>query len=263
MIELSKDRYSVLLEYVMRIPFNMLMARSVIAGHVGGRVFADSFDEPKSFYIVHPYGMTYLCGKSDTDSFNKGLTAYFEGNSFERQREEWLQAYPRDWDIFMDKLVGKNIAVRYNRINFKFDKERFYEGYLRVDKARFKIISTPADMLFEIKGSVVPKYYWDSPQQFVERAKAFSVIIDGEPVSTAFTSAIHDNQLEIGIETKKEYYGRGLAYLVCAKLIEYCLENGLEPVWSCRLENTASYSLSNKLGFYETLRMPYYHIPFA
>ena len=92
-------------------------------------------------------------------------------------------------------------------------------------------------------------------------AKAFTVMIDGKPASTAFTSARHDDKLEIGIETKTEYHGKGLGYIACAKLIEYCLEHQLEPVWSCRLDNIGSVKLSQKLGFVETLNMPYYHIP--
>ena len=86
-------------------------------------------------------------------------------------------------------------------------------------------------------------------------------MVDSKPVSTAFTSARHDDKLEIGVETLQSYQGKGLAYLACAKLIEYCMDRELEPVWSCRLENTGSVNLAKKLGFIETLRMPYYHIP--
>jgi hypothetical protein len=52
MFELSKDSYEILHEPVLKIPFNMLMARSVILGHVDGSVFVDSCECPKSFYIV-------------------------------------------------------------------------------------------------------------------------------------------------------------------------------------------------------------------
>jgi len=51
-------------------------------------------------------------------------------------------------------------------------------------------------------------------------------------INLNFTSARHDDKLEIGIETMVEYHGKGLGYLACAKLIEYCMDNDLEPVWS-------------------------------
>ena len=160
----------------------------------------------------------------------------------------------------MNNLVDEGIAIPYSRLNFKFDAAKFYENYC-ADKSQYEIISVPSNMLFNISGSVVPKDFWKTPEQFASIAKAFAVMIDGKPVSTAFTSAKHDDKLEIGIETHKDYQGKGLAYLACAKLIEYCMDKKLEPVWSCRLENIGSVNLAKKLGFIETLRMPYYYIP--
>jgi len=261
MFELNKDSYGILLESVMQIPFNMLMARSVIAGHTNGRIFVDSCESPESFYIVHSYGMTFLCGDSSNETFIKGLFDYFSGISNEREKAEWLQAFPRNWDIVMNRLVDEHKAIPYSRLNFKFDSAKFHEKYHQIDKSLYEVISTPIDMLFEISGSVVPKDYWKTPEQFADMAKAFTVMIDGKPASTAFTSARHENKLEIGIETIKEHHSKGLGYLACAELVEYCIDNNLEPVWSCRLENTASVNLAKKLGFVETMRMPYYHIP--
>jgi len=261
MFELNRDSYRILLEPVIHAPFNMLMARSVIEGHADGRIFVDSCESPKSFYIAHSYGMTFLCGDSNNDTFNKGLFDYFNGILRNRKKDEWLQAFPRDWDAVMSRLVDEHKVTTYSRLNFKFSFAEFRKKYNHVDKSQYEVISTPIDMLFEISGSVVPKDYWRNPRQFSKIAKAFTVVIDGKPVSTAFTSARHDDKLEIGIETIKEYHGKGLGYLACAKLIEYCVENNLEPVWSCRLENTASTNLAKKLGFKEIARFPYYHIP--
>ncbi|MDR2184037.1 MAG: GNAT family N-acetyltransferase [Clostridiales bacterium] len=261
MFDLSRDKYEMLLEPIMKIPFNILMARSVIIGHSDGRIFVDSCEYPQSYYIVHSYGMTYLCGYSGNEEFNAGLFGYFKGKAYTRNKDEWLQAFPRDWDFVMNSLVDEGVAAPYSRLNFKFDKDKFYEKYNQADKFQYDVISTPTDMLFDISGSVVPKDYWKTAEQFTNLAKAFTVMVDGKPVSTAFTSARHDDKLEIGIETLPSYQGKGLAYLACAKLIEYCMDRTLEPVWSCRLENFGSVNLAKKLGFIETLRMPYYHIP--
>ena len=261
MIELTKDSFGTILETVMQVSFNILMARSVIVGHADGRIFVDSYESPQSIYIVHPYGMTFLFGRSDNEMFNNGLFDYFVGNTGKRKKDEWLQAFPREWDNVMTRLVDEHIAIPYSRLNFKFDATKFYEKYSQINESQYEIIATPSELLFEINGSVVPRDYWRTPKQFTDIAKAFTVMVDGKPVSTAFTSARHDDKLEIGIETVKEYHGKGLGYLACAKLIEYCLNNNLEPVWSCRYENTASVKLCEKLGFVETLKMPYYHIP--
>jgi len=261
MFELSKDRYEILLAPIMQVPFNMLMARSVLSHHVDGRVFVDSCESPESFYIVHPYGMTFLCGDSSKEAFNQGLFDYFAGKSHARKTDEWLQAFPRDWDLVLNPLVDKRTATLHSRLNFKFNEAKFHETYHQIEKSQYEIIPTPIDMVFEISGRVVPKDYWKTPEQLNDMAKAFTLMIDGKPAATAFPSARHEDKLEIGIETVAEHHGKGLGYLACAKLIEYCLENKLEPIWSCRDTNIASVNLCKKLGFTEIARMPYYHIP--
>ena len=157
MRELSKDKYGILLEPVKHVPFNMLMARSVIEGHADGRIFLDSYESPQSFYIVHSYGMTFLCGNSNNEAFNNGLFDYFSGISNERRKDEWLQAFPRGWDAVMSCLIDEHRAIPYSRLNLKFDSDKFYEKYRHMDKSQYEIIPTPTDMLFEISGSVVPK----------------------------------------------------------------------------------------------------------
>ena len=262
MLELYKGRYEILLDSIMKIPFNTLMARSVIVGDADGRVFVSSYESPQSFYIIHSSGMTFLCGDSTDEDFNKGLFNYFHSISNGRKKDEWLQAFPRDWDVVMQRLIDENKATLHERLNFKFDLVKFNETYKQMGKTLHEVISPSIETLFELHGSVVPKDYWRSHERFNDIAKAFSVMIDGKLAATAFASARHDNQLEIGIETVKEHHGKGLAYLVCAKLVEYCIDNDLEPVWSCRSGNIGSVNLAKKLGFVESLRMPYYHVPF-
>lgn len=73
---------------------------------------------------------------------------------------------------------------------------------------------------------------------------------------------MHDNQLEFGIETVDGFRGKGFAFHTASSLIDYCLENNYEPVWACRLENTGSYKLAEKLGFEPTVTLPYYKLPY-
>ena len=69
-----------------------------------------------------------------------------------------------------------------------------------------------------------------------------------------------DNILEIGIETNNEFRRKGFAELVCCKLIDFCISNKYEPIWSCRLENTGSYMLAQKVGFEVAYKKPYYRL---
>ena len=68
------------------------------------------------------------------------------------------------------------------------------------------------------------------------------------------------NILEIGIETNNAFRGKGYAFIICIKIIEYCLANKLLPVWACKFENTGSYLLAQKLGFAVSKILPYYRL---
>jgi RimJ/RimL family protein N-acetyltransferase len=111
-----------------------------------------------------------------------------------------------------------------------------------------------------MKGTVIPANFWDNADDFIQNGVGFSLFYEDQLTTTAYSAFIHDDKLELGIETLPEFRGKGFARLTCAALIDYCLENHFEPVWACKLENTGSYLLSQKLGFEPHIEMPYYRL---
>ena len=99
-------------------------------------------------------------------------------------------------------------------------------------------------------------FYQQSELQF----DSFSLIDDDKPIATSYSSTVDEGVLEIGIETKAECRGKGLAFVVCQALIEFCLARDILPVWACRLENIGSFNLAQKLGFEANLYLPYYRL---
>ncbi len=55
------------------------------------------------------------------------------------------------------------------------------------------------------------------------------------------------NSVEVDVQTLAEYRGQGFATIVTAKLIEYCLERGIEPHWDAMNELSADLAL--KIGY--------------
>jgi RimJ/RimL family protein N-acetyltransferase len=107
-------------------------------------------------------------------------------------------------------------------------------------------------------GTVVPRFFWDSAMDFLQNSKGFTLFVDNQPVSTAFASFLIGDILEIGIQTVDGLYGKGYSALSCCKLIDYCVENNLEPIWSCKKDNIGSVKLAQKLGF-EVVRIGTYY----
>jgi GNAT superfamily N-acetyltransferase len=271
---LNPREYHKLIEPVSRVTFNNLFARWVAEGHISGKVYVDNADRPDTFYVVHPYGMSLLFGKSTNQQFNDEFRRYALNIMGERKNFEWMQAFPDDWDhvlneLFKDYLIrsSENIFNREEglielntRINFKFNRRKFINKRQKPDITDCRIVRTTGKIFDDMKGSVVPAYFWRNADHFIGKGIGYSLFYHGKLASTAYSAFILDKKLELGIETAEAFRGKGFAYYSCCALIDHCLENGFEPVWACRLENTSSYRLAQKLGFEPCAKIHYYRL---
>lgn len=271
---LDNSKYDKVVKPLMEVKINNLFARSVVEKKVNGNVFVDNADNPRTFYVIHPYGMSLLFGETDNNDFNSKFTDHALNTFRMRERDEWLQAYPESWNIKISALLGNNLIkfsdnkgnvhskkIEENtRVNFKFNKSKYLNINRKSNSTNNKIIRTDKQMYENMNGSVVPKYFWNDAEDFFNNGVGFSLLINGLLASTAYSAYIHDNKLELGIETVEPFRGKGFAHNTCCALIDYCLDNEYEPVWSCRLENTGSYILAQKLGFEPTTYIPYYRL---
>jgi hypothetical protein len=255
------------------IPFNTLFARAVIGNGAEGKVYGDNISNPKTFYVVHAYGMSLLFGESGNAGFNSSFRSYVVSKQSNKIGFEWAQAFPNSWDVVLAGLFNDIIAtsadnaekkskdlVELNtRINFKFNTEK-YSKFRKNYVSPFKIVRTDEKLFAEMKGNVVPSYFWKNAEDFWKNGVGYSLLYDDKLASTAYSAFIQGNQLELGIETVEAFRGKGLAAHSCSALIDHCLEHNYEPVWACRLENTGSFKLAEKLGFEPTFKIPYYRI---
>jgi len=274
MILLRKPYYYKAVEPLKQVTINNLFARSVIEKQVTGVVYADNENTPETFYVVHPYGMSLLFGNTDNEEFNARFRNYALNTDKGRNKYEWMQAFPDSWDKTLLKLFKgciikadenpennrKNIIELNTRINFKFNVKRYLEFKQKNITGNSKIVRTDKKIYANMKGSVVPMYFWDNADHFYNKGIGFSLFYDDKLASTAYSAFILGDKLELGIETIEEFRGKGFAQYTCSALIDYCLENNYEPVWACRLENAGSYRLAQKLGFAPAIKIPYYRL---
>jgi RimJ/RimL family protein N-acetyltransferase len=272
---LSPSEYPRVKALLKTVPINTLFARAVVERHVSGTVHVDDEWSPQVVYVTHPYGMSLLFGATDRERFNAALVAYLTGD-IPRTGVEWLQVYPEEWSGTLESMLGDRLAtaesgievaeartvVRDVRINFRFDRRRYAELRETLTLPVDCELSDDADWIYRnMHGSVVPRAFWDTADAFRARGAAVALLHRGAIASTAFASFAIDHYLELGIETVDRFRGSGFAVHACAALVDRCLETGLEPVWSCRLSNQASYRLANRLGFDHVRSIPYYRLP--
>ncbi|WP_343670560.1 GNAT family N-acetyltransferase [Chitinophaga sp.] len=259
-----------------KMTINNLFARSVLEGKITGKVYADNKLSPTTFYILHPYGMSLLLGNSSNHQFNEQFKNHALNTGKNRQRYEWMQVFPDSWNPVLATLLGDQlvkledneedlqagIVELNNRVNFKFNKEKFLLTKLiqPAGNEDIAIVQTDAVLFREMKGSVTPADFWDSEQDFLKNGFAYSLLYQGKLAATAFSACWFGELFELGIETNPEFRGQGFARLVCTKLIEFCIQQGYEPLWACRQANTGSYQLALKLGFDVSSITPYYRL---
>ncbi len=277
MIELNKNKYQSVLPYLKQIDFNYMFAKTVLNDEINGKVYVDNEETPTSFYILHSYGMSLLFGNEKNERFNSSLQKYLLNTENNRKQVEWLQVFPYAWNSKLEELLGENIirkneqgdvidesnntkVIENTRVNFKFDYKAYSLYKQNITSRDYIIIPTTKELYNQMDGVVVPKAFWKSAEHFEKSGVGFSLIQDGQMASTSYSAFIHDGQLELGIETINGFQGKGFAGICCSALIDYYIEKGLEPVWSCKLENIASYRLAQKIGFKPVASRPYYMV---
>ena len=188
-------------------------------------------------------------------------------------RDRWLQASSKALSAQLDELLdvertaadqppGGPRVQRYARSNFVFDPQRYAAKRIQAappEKFTLRPLLATEFALPDI--DVSPHRFWTSADQFLAHGGGWCLEHDGALVSMAFTSFRFDRQLEIGVETRSKYRGRNFAFYAACALIDECIAQGLEPVWSCRKENKGSYKLALALGFEPTVELAYYRLP--
>lgn len=272
MIELAPDDFPELQSLLVNVPFNTLFARSVIERTVEGEVWVDRRHAPSVAHIIHPYGMSLLLAQDDIDDLDD-----FAGHLIERRRagrELWMQVHPQSLASGLDRLFDVDAAAhpttpsdlrirRHTRTNFRFDASRHLASRETATRAPVDIELRPmrATEFAMPDLGVSPARFWNDAEQFLAHGGGWCALQNGEVAAIAFTSFRLDARLEIGVETRLPYRGRGHARHAACALIDACLASGLEPVWSCRKENAASYRLAGALGFDPVFEGAYYHLP--
>ena len=274
MILLPLNKYFLLEERIKEVQINNLFARSVIEKHVSGKIFVDNILNPNTVYVIHPYGTSLLFGDFSNNDFNSQFKAYALNLDSTREGYEWMQAYPQGWDDVLRSLFG-NLLIKqsenlkntttgiielHTRVNFNFNRDKYLQIKKKALSKNDILVTTDTSHFNQMHGSVIPLKFWDSARDFAEYGKGFTLLHNGEIAATAYSAYVHEDKLEIGIETIEKFRGLGYAELTCSRLIDYCLANNLIPVWSCRYENTASYRLAQKLGFEPTRMIPFYRL---
>jgi GNAT superfamily N-acetyltransferase len=238
------------------VAISHLFASAVVAAAAPGRLWVDDLEQPRVAHAVHGYGMSLVWGPGPVGTGHP-LVAHLRDGTY-RDRDEWLQLDPRLAE-HADAVVPAG-AERQTRVNLQFDEPAYRAQPVPVLPAGWLLRPMVAEDLLLPDTGVVPRDFWGTAEEFLAAGGGVCATRSGEVGAMAFTSFRVGRQLELGVQTRPEVRGLGLARAAAAALVEACLAQGLEPVWTCRKSNTASLGLAQRLGFRTTREVPYYRL---
>jgi RimJ/RimL family protein N-acetyltransferase len=246
------------------VPINAMFAQAAL--DLGAPLWSDREADARAFHVVHPYGMSFVWGPAVDEAFPL-VVSHLTGR---HAGEEWLQVEPRWTGLGWDDAFGvpdasssrgsRVTTTRHTRVNFAFDEAAHAErrGTLVPPDGWVARRATAED--FGWPGSVVPSRFWADAEAFLENGGGVVLAHDDEVGAMAFASYRQGSRVELGIETAPLWRRRGLAAAAATAMIEFALDAGLVPVWSCREDNVGSLRLATGIGFAPTTRTPYYHL---
>ncbi len=113
---------------------------------------------------------------------------------------------------------------------------------------------TPADL--PLLETAPPEIRGHDPRRMLTDMFA-GAIVDGRIVAIAQNYALSPRYGDVGVATLPDYRRQGLATAAASLVIQWVVENGRIPVWSCGEDNAASLRVAQKLGFQEVSRRVY------
>jgi hypothetical protein len=99
-----------------------------------------------------------------------------------------------------------------------------------------------------------------SAAALLAEGQAAGAVIDGALVAVAFTAALGERYVDVGIVTREDARGHGLATAAAALVCTAIQADGRTPVWGTSAENRASQRVAAKLGFREVAQRVYLNL---
>lgn len=230
--------YRELVPYITKDPCGTVYPLSIAEMKQYGDVFTDG----DSFLLWHFSGFAFIIGACGEDFLEQIYRDLLTADSLTR-RFVLFTADERAERYFREKSE-LSFGRRYS-FEYKGDT-----GALPAEVRHGYDVCELGEELFDtVEGRVTPRFSWRTSEEFLRNGKGICVLHGERAAAWAFSAAVSDFEMDIGVEALPEYRHMGLAFFAAEQMIRCCSEQGKRPVWSCDTGNTASRRLAEKLGF--------------
>ena len=211
---------------------------SVLEGVVG-ELFVDDRLKPRvARAVVGDFHA--IAGDPESSSAPAALRAVPDG--------EYIAVHPSWHELVRQTLPA---AQTYDRFGFsapaKWDRGRL-ESFRESLPPEYALHRIDAEMVAGFRAlneTFVDNFA--SLDDFLRLGVGFGITEEGKFIAGCSSYTISSRCLEFEIETRGDHRRRGLALVTGSRMIEHCLDNGLEPCWDAAHEGSAL--LAEALGF--------------
>lgn len=223
------------------------MIQSCLSGCMG-YVIADNEEHPTAAQIVVG-DFCFFAGKPD-----EALALSAAAPILTPRNEDWCRVIERAWGNRVRRHL--RYAIRKEPDVFNIPKLTAYAASL---PPAFTLARMGERLYVQ---AIAESWSRDLCSQFADAAEycrlglGMAVLQDGCLAAGASSYTIYPGGIEIEIDTKPEYRGRGLATACGSALILECLHQGLYPSWDAY--DLRSVALAEKLGYHRDHPYPVY-----
>lgn len=244
MIELERNSYGMVKKFVDIITCDKVYPLSILEGRQVGRVFVDSVKNINSALFWHYCGFSYLTG-NPSEAFLNDISLLIKQEYEPNQRRCVLHINNDDLDNYFSNVSG---IIRAEQYRFLFKQDKSDECSLLL-KNGYEIRELDEKILSKLDGRIIPSFSWGSTDDFLEKGKGYCILDENEVVTVAFTAAISDTEVDIGIETNEKYRKQGFGKCVAALMVKDVLKRNKTPIWECNINNLGSKAIAESVGF--------------
>lgn len=211
---------------------------SIVEGYQSGEVFVDDIDNPMMALFWHYCGFAFVAGVCNEEIYN---------------------------DIY--RMIRNPAQIHSNRLVMQAEKDNAFDGFhdlVRRERYIFSFahpsnrFSVPigcrlcpitGDNYGLLQGRIIPSFSWENQERFLKNGFGFCLMKENEVLACAFSAAVSNQYVDIGIETNERYRGKGYGKIVASVMVEEIMNQQKIPVWACDTQNEGSMRLACALGF--------------
>jgi len=248
--ELGPDARAPLAPFFAAYPCLRGLAAAIVHGGMG-TAYVDRVDTPTAAVAVLDFSL--FAGDATTAGAAALAGLLTSGATVVAPTPAWRALIAATYPGEMQDYPREAFRVgRFNRARLERFRAQLPEGYTLVRVTPEQVAQYADDMDESLSE------WFGSDRAFNERGVAFAVQNAGRFVAGCSSGAAGGGALEFQVDTHPDHRRRGLARVVSAALLLYCLDHGIEPCWDAA--NPMSSALARQLGFEPTLQYVAYRL---